>query len=100
MDRKLLLETPAEQSKLLRELPEVIADEVEVQTSCKDISRKDKKNSMRRSATGLEPNKKSSCFLDAEENVSGLLSLCLLSCISIRKVSILFPLLLLFTPWN
>uniref|UniRef100_A0A2N9IJ11 GYF domain-containing protein n=1 Tax=Fagus sylvatica TaxID=28930 RepID=A0A2N9IJ11_FAGSY len=42
MDRKLLLQSPSEQSRLLHEVPEVIADVVEAELTFEDSPRKDK----------------------------------------------------------
>lgn len=39
MDKLLKLQTPSEQSRLLNEIPEVIADIVELEQDCEDISR-------------------------------------------------------------
>ncbi|XP_015580666.2 uncharacterized protein At5g08430 isoform X1 [Ricinus communis] len=41
MERLMLLRTPSEQSRLLLEVPEIIADEPEVEPADKDLSRKD-----------------------------------------------------------
>ncbi|KAF2320217.1 hypothetical protein GH714_026062 [Hevea brasiliensis] len=43
MDRLLLLRTPTEQSRLLHDIPEIIADEAEVETAENDLSTKDEK---------------------------------------------------------
>ncbi|KAF2320238.1 hypothetical protein GH714_026272 [Hevea brasiliensis] len=43
MDRLLLLRTPTEQSRLLHDIPEIIADEAEVETAENDLSSKDEK---------------------------------------------------------
>ncbi|KAJ6979377.1 hypothetical protein NC653_027510 [Populus alba x Populus x berolinensis] len=78
MDRKLLLQTPVEQTRLLQEVPEVIADEIEVQSACKDMSRKDEQTELPKSALkGTSPPPKrssegiikgSSCCLDDGAN--------------------------------
>ena len=61
MDRKLLLQTPVEQTRLLQEVPEVIADEIEVQSACKDMSRKDEQTDLPKSALkGTSPPSKRS----------------------------------------
>lgn len=41
MDKLLKLQTPSEQSRLLNEIPEVIADIVEPEPGCEDSTRKD-----------------------------------------------------------
>ncbi|XP_024436739.1 uncharacterized protein LOC7483594 isoform X2 [Populus trichocarpa] len=77
LDRKLLLQTPVEQTRLLQEVPEVIADEIEVQSACKDMSRKDEQTDLPKSALkGTSPPPKrssegikgSSCCLDDGAN--------------------------------
>ncbi|KAL3576347.1 hypothetical protein D5086_021630 [Populus alba] len=76
--KKLLLQTPVEQTRLLQEVPEVIADEIEVQSACKDMSRKDEQTELPKSALkGTSPPPKrssegiikgSSCCLDDGAN--------------------------------
>ncbi|XP_057991050.1 zinc finger CCCH domain-containing protein 19-like isoform X3 [Hevea brasiliensis] len=64
MDRLLLLRTPTEQSRLLHDIPEIIADEAEVETAENDLSSKDEKgnNTSPESACGgmSKPCRKSS----------------------------------------
>uniref|UniRef100_A0A2C9V596 Uncharacterized protein n=1 Tax=Manihot esculenta TaxID=3983 RepID=A0A2C9V596_MANES len=43
MDKMLLLQTPAEQSRLLHDIPEIIADDAEVETADNELCRKDEK---------------------------------------------------------
>lgn len=101
LDRKLLLQTPVEQTRLLQEVPEVIADEIEVQSACKDMSRKDEQTDLPKSALkGTSPPPKrssegikgSSCCLDDGANGAGLL-VSSYFLISINKFYKLLPLL-------
>ncbi|CAK7350287.1 unnamed protein product [Dovyalis caffra] len=80
MDRKLLLQTPVEQSRLLHEVPEVIADNIEGQPACKDTSTKDRQTDLPKSSlkgTSQPPIRSSEgiksppCCLDDGANVAG-----------------------------
>lgn len=86
MDKMLLLRTPAEQSRLLHDIPEIIADDAEVEPADNDLSRRDEKenNASPESASrGMsKPGRKSSSSnrisynLNDGANFAGLMCFC------------------------
>lgn len=82
MDKLLKLQTPSEQSRLLNEIPEVIADIIELQPDCVDSTRIDGKENIgtspesghQRTYTSPAQNLKSngvSCHLNDSTDTAG-----------------------------
>lgn len=81
MDRKMLLQKPSEQSRLLHEVPEVIADVVAAELTFEDSSRKDKQGCLPELAPGTSElpctdlkGKGTSCYPNGGKYPTGLLS--------------------------
>lgn len=81
MDRKMLLQKPSEQSRLLHEVPEVIADVLEAELTFEDSSRKDKQGCLPELAPGTTElpstdlkGKGTSCYTNGGKYPAGSLS--------------------------
>lgn len=77
----MLLQKPSEQSRLLHEVPEVIADVVEAELTFEDSSRKDKQGCLPELAPGTSElpctdlkGKGTSCYPNGGKYPTGLLS--------------------------